>query len=238
MTPPKNVLITGGNRGLGRGIARALAAAGWRVFITARNPADLATALADLNADRPFIPVDGLRLDVADEASVADFEEEIASRLDCLHVLYNNAGVHHQEGDRSILQEPAWHFTSTFATNAVGPILVTRAVLPLLRAARGARIINVSSTLGQLSRDVRDLAAAYSVSKSALNAAGLLLAAALAHESITVVSTCPGHTRTDMGGEQAPRSLAEGIDTPVWLATTAPADLTGVFVKDRQIQPW
>jgi NAD(P)-dependent dehydrogenase (short-subunit alcohol dehydrogenase family) len=97
-------------------------------------------------------------------------------------------------------------------------------------------VINVSSGSGQLTDGADGWAPAYSISKTALNGVTLQLAAAL--PKFAVNSVCPGWVRTDMGGDNANRSLEEGADTIVWLATEAPHDLTGKFLRDRKEIRW
>jgi NAD(P)-dependent dehydrogenase (short-subunit alcohol dehydrogenase family) len=105
----------------------------------------------------------------------------------------------------------------------------------LLAKSAAPRIINVSSGAGQLS-DAESWAPAYSISKTALNGVTTQLAAALS--GFAVNSVCPGWVRTEMGGPNAPRSVAQGADTIVWLATDAPQNVTGKFFRDRQEIPW
>ena len=106
----------------------------------------------------------------------------------------------------------------------------------MLKNSDAPRIVNVSSGGGQLEDGADGWAPAYCVSKTALNGVTVQLAAAL--PKCAVNSVCPGWVRTDMGGENATRSVAEGAATIVWLATDAPHDLTGKFVKDRKVIPW
>jgi NAD(P)-dependent dehydrogenase (short-subunit alcohol dehydrogenase family) len=113
---------------------------------------------------------------------------------------------------------------------------VARAFRPFLDQAPNPRIINVSSGGGQLTDGADGWAPAYCISKTALNGVTSQLAAALPKYAIN--SVCPGWVRTDMGGSNAPRSLAQGAETIVWLATEAPQTLTGQFVKDKQVIPW
>jgi NAD(P)-dependent dehydrogenase (short-subunit alcohol dehydrogenase family) len=122
-------------------------------------------------------------------------------------------------------------------TNTFGPLEVTQAFLPYLRQAADARVINVSSGYGQLEGLSPDVPS-YCLSKLALNGLTIMLAEALQAGHIAVNSMCPGWVRTDMGGPNATRSVAEGADTAVWLADEAPRDLTGKFFRDRREIPW
>jgi NAD(P)-dependent dehydrogenase (short-subunit alcohol dehydrogenase family) len=106
----------------------------------------------------------------------------------------------------------------------------------LLRKSKAPRVINVSSGGGQLTGGADGWAPAYCISKTALNGVTVQLAAAL--PTFAVNSVCPGWVRTEMGGENASRSVEEGADTIVWLASETPQDLTGRFVRDRKEIPW
>jgi NAD(P)-dependent dehydrogenase (short-subunit alcohol dehydrogenase family) len=110
-----------------------------------------------------------------------------------------------------------------------------QALLPLLRQSPGARIVNVSSGAGQLS-DMNGGYPGYRVSKAALNALTRILSNE--ERGILVNSMCPGWVRTDMGGAGAPRSVAEGADTAVWLATLPDDGPTGGFFRNREPIPW
>jgi NAD(P)-dependent dehydrogenase (short-subunit alcohol dehydrogenase family) len=125
----------------------------------------------------------------------------------------------------------------TLVTNTIGPLLVAQAFHPLLAKNGGGRIINVSSGAGSLSEG-GGYAPAYSISKTALNAVTMQLAATLKSAGIAVNSVCPGWVRTDMGGRGAPRSVQQGADTIAWLAAEAPKNLTGKFLRDRKIIQW
>jgi NAD(P)-dependent dehydrogenase (short-subunit alcohol dehydrogenase family) len=122
-------------------------------------------------------------------------------------------------------------------TNTFGPLEMTQAFLPYLRKSSGARVVNMSSSYGQLD-GLSANAPSYCLSKFALNGVTIMLAEALKGEGIAVNSMCPGWVRTDMGGSTAPRSVAEGADTAVWLATEADQKLTGKFFRDRKEIPW
>ena len=159
----------------------------------------------------------------------------MASRTARLDVLVNNAGIL-GPGDDSVLALGSELLERTLRTNTVGPLVVTQAFLPLLRKSDSPRVVNVSSSGGSLT-DMGHWAPAYSISKAALNAVTRQFAAALSGKS-AVNSVCPGWVRTDMGGEGATRSVGEGADTIVWLATDAPWTLTGKFLRDRQEITW
>src|SRR5205085_9407590 len=125
----------------------------------------------------------------------------------------------------------------TFQTNTWGPVGVTQEFLPLLRKSKSARVINMSSGYGQLD-GLSPNVPAYCLSKLTLNGVTIMLAEALKADGIAVNSMCPGWVKTDMGGSAAPRSVAEGADTAVWLAAEADQNLTGKFFRDRQEVPW
>jgi NAD(P)-dependent dehydrogenase (short-subunit alcohol dehydrogenase family) len=153
-----------------------------------------------------------------------------------LNVLINNAGIYPDQG-QSILTIPRDLMDRTFQTNTLGALEVTQAFLPYLRKALAARVINVSSGLGQLDGLSPDMPS-YCLSKLALNGLTIMLAEALKPDRIAVNSMCPGWVRTEMGGPNADGSVEEGADTAVWLAADAPHELTGKFFRDRWEIPW
>ena len=150
-------------------------------------------------------------------------------------MLVNNAGII-VDGDSAILEISDDLFRNTLETNTLGVLRVTRAFAPLLRKSKGPRVINVSSGGGQLTGGADGWAPAYCISKTALNGVTSQLATALPKFAVNAV--CPGWVRTDMGGQGATRSVEEGADTIVWLASDAPQDLTGRFLRDRKEIPW
>ena len=176
-----------------------------------------------------------LEIDVADNDSVTTAAREFSNIEDHLDVLVNNAGII-VDGDDAILEISDDLFRNTLETNTLGALRVTRAFAPLLRKSRSPRVINVSSGGGQLTGGADGWAPAYCISKTALNGVTVQLAAALPKFALN--SVCPGWVRTEMGGENASRSVEEGAETIVWLASEAPQDLTGKFLRDRKEIPW
>jgi NAD(P)-dependent dehydrogenase (short-subunit alcohol dehydrogenase family) len=226
-------VVTGGNRGIGFEICRQLAARGAGVVLTARERAAgeaAANKLAGGTHAVTFHP-----LDVTDGASIEtlrDFLKDTYGRLD---VLINNAGII-AKGEAPALKVDLATVRQTLETNALGPLHLTQALVPLLKRGTSPRIVNMSSGMGALT-DNDGGYAAYRMSKTLLNAVTAILAAELAG-AVAVNSVCPGWVKTDMGGRNATRDVAEGADTAVWLALDAPATLTGKFVRDRKVIPW
>jgi NAD(P)-dependent dehydrogenase (short-subunit alcohol dehydrogenase family) len=232
MKNKKTALVTGANRGIGFEVVRELARLGLRVFLGARNAKAGRAAAEKLKGEGDVI---FLEIDVSDQKSIRTASEELSRQSDRLDVLVNNAGVLLDDG-KDALAITRDVFENTLRTNTLGPWLVAQAFTPLLKKSREPRIVNVSSSSGQLEGGADGWAPCYSVSKTALNGVTVQLAAAL--PEFAVNSVCPGWVRTEMGGKNATRSVAEGAATIVWLATEAPHDLTAKFVKDRKVIPW
>jgi NAD(P)-dependent dehydrogenase (short-subunit alcohol dehydrogenase family) len=237
MSQPANrkiVLVTGGNRGIGREVVRQLARRGFRVIIGGRDEASGRKAAQEVQAEgheAAYLP-----LDVSDSASIHAAARTFAEHADRLDVLINNAGVYPDQGT-DILQISRERLTQTFQTNTFGPVEVAQAFLPYLRKSSAARVINVSSGYGQLDGLSPDVPS-YCLSKLTLNGVTIMLAQALQGDRIAVNSICPGWVRTDMGGPNATRSVEQGADTAVWLAAEARQELTGRFFRDRKEIPW
>ncbi len=231
-------LVTGANRGLGFEISRQLAAAGMCVVMAAREQARAEAAAGQVPDARP------LRLDVRDTSRIPVAVSEVVEALGRIDVLVNNAGVM-LDGPEGIDTVPAEIVSGTLATNVMGPLLLTQAVLPTMRRREYGRIVNMSSTLGAFS-DINnpdsDYAVvdspAYRLSKGALNLLTVLFARQLADTNVLVNSACPGWVRTDMGSDRAPLSVEEGADTPVWLATLPDGGPSGGFFRQRQRIDW
>jgi len=223
-------LVTGGNRGIGFEVARQLGRDGLRVLLGSRDRARGEAAAAALGEEG--LDITPLELDVADPGAVAVVGPAIEAAGGRLDVLVNNAGVYPggraSRIDSDVVEE-------TWQANAAGAWRVAVAAIPYMGA--GARIVNVSSGAGSLTTMDASMPA-YNVSKAALNAITRVLAADLRGAGILVNSVCPGWVRTDMGGAGAPRSVEEGADTAVWLATLPDDGPSGGFFRDRAPIPW
>jgi len=222
----KIALVTGANKGIGFEVARQLAAKGFRVFVGARNEKAGRAAAQKVEPATTF-----LKIDVSDPASIREAAAELAKMVDHLDVLVNNAGVI-VDGDDTILKATP----DEFETTTLGPLMVAQAFQPMLAKSSAPRIVNVSSSGGQLHDGADGWSPVYCISKTALNGVTSQLAAAL--PKFAVNSVCPGWVRTDMGGANATRSVEQGADGIVWLAAAAPQNLTGKFLQDRKVIPW
>lgn len=235
-------LITGANRGLGREIAGRLAAAGLRIIAAARDDEAAASAAAEITAEGGT--ASGLTLDVRDALGVAAAVADLVVQDVEVDVLVNNAGIL-IDGEHDILSLPPDLLQTTLETNLVGPLLLTQALLPGMIERGHGRVVNMSSTLGTL-HDIGDPdspyavvdSPAYRLSKGALNLLTALFARRTRGSDVLVNAACPGWVRTAMGSERAPLSVAEGADTPVWLATLPAGGPNGGLFRERQPIPW
>jgi NAD(P)-dependent dehydrogenase (short-subunit alcohol dehydrogenase family) len=221
-------LVSGASRGIGREIARQLAADhGFAVLAGARDPE---------GAGEPdHEAITWVQLDVADQASVDRLAERIEAEPGRLDALVNNAGIYGSPDGAADYDLDAAH--QVLETNLFGAWRLTKATLPLLRRGQRGRIANVSSGAGQLS-DMGGGRAAYRISKAGLNALTRIVAADEGGGGLLVNTMCPGWVRTDMGTSAATRSVEQGADTAVWLATLPGDGPNGGFFRDREPIPW
>jgi NAD(P)-dependent dehydrogenase (short-subunit alcohol dehydrogenase family) len=221
-------LVSGASRGIGREVARQLAADhGFLVLAGARDPEGAGPP------DHQGITI--VQLDVADQQSVDKLAERVGSGPGRLDALVNNAGVYGSPTGAADYDLDEAH--EVLEVNLFGAWRLSKAMLPLLRQSAHGRIVNVSSGAGQLS-DMGGGRAAYRISKAGLNALTRILAADEAGSGILVNTMCPGWVRTDMGTSAASRSVEEGADTAVWLATLPDDGPSGGFFRDRKPIPW
>ena len=233
---PRNVLVTGANRGIGLEFCRQLLAAGDHVIATCRQPGK-ATALNTLAGEYPG-RLHVLPLDVAQPKSHAELVRELPlvlgddARID---LLVNNAGVLHSGErfghlDQAVLED-------SLRINAIGPFLLSEAVAPLL--ADGARIANLSSVMGSIGTRREFRSPSYGASKAAQNLLNAQLAHALAARDIRVLSLHPGWVQTDMGGTGAEVTPAESVAGLLQAIDAATPVQSGSFLDWRgQTVPW
>jgi NAD(P)-dependent dehydrogenase (short-subunit alcohol dehydrogenase family) len=234
-------LVTGANKGIGYEIAAGLGALGWRVGVGARDRERRESAVAKLRA--AGADAFGVPLDVTDDASVAGaaaLVEESAGRLD---VLVNNAGVTGSVPQLPTQVDPATVRT-VVETNVIGVIRVTNAMLPLLRRSPSPRIVNMSSGVGSLTRqttpgsDPGPIAAAYTPSKTFLNAVTVQYAKELRDTGILINAACPGYCATDLNGFRGVRTPEQGAAVAIRLATLPDGGPSGGFFDDEGEVPW
>ena len=236
MPARKIAIVTGGNRGIGREIARQLMKADVFAVVGCRTEPKCALAVDDLRAAAGN-NVAAYPLDVNDTKSVREFVENVVRRHGAPGILVNNAGVYPEPREAKVVDTSTSLWRETFETNLFGAVRMCREVVPLMKKPRYGRVVNVSSGLGQL-HQMGEGSPAYRVSKAALNALTRTLAAEVAGSGILVNSMSPGWVRTDMGGANAPRSVEEGAETAVWLCLLPSNGPTGQFFRDRQPIPW
>jgi len=223
-------LVTGAGRGIGREVARQLAAQGYEVLLGVRDEGRARAAAAELSQQTSGT-VSPLTLDVADPASVAAAREQVAARPGRLDVLVNNAGIGLDFGVSGL--EPDFEVIErTLQTNFYGAYRTTLAMLDLLRASAHPRIVNVSSGMGGVA-EMGGWSPGYRVSKASMNAMTRILASELAGEGFLVNSACPGFVASDMGAPMgATKSLEDGASGIVWLATLPDEGPSGGFFRD------
>ena len=229
-------LVTGGSRGIGREVARGLALSGATVVVLARDAARVEEAVAQLVAEG--LDVTGRAVDVADVSAVHGLPA-LLGPLSEVDVLVNAAGVMSERTAKTLRTSPG-EWRRVLGTNLDGVFAMTAAFVPGMVERRRGRVVNLSACLGRMSGPgTAGGLAPYRVSKAAVNALTKNLSAELGdgRRGVLVDAVCPGHCRTDMGGDAAPRSAAEGADTVLWLAGREPGD-TGLLWEDRAVVPW
>jgi 3-oxoacyl-[acyl-carrier protein] reductase len=228
----RTALVTGASRGLGRAIAAGLAGAGARVVGVARDADALASAVAAFGGVT-------LAHDLADVDGIAARVEDLE-----VDVLVNAAAAMSARRSKTLdTSLPEWR--DVRAVDLDAPFALISALVPGMARRRWGRVVNLSACLGRMTGPgTAGGLAPYRVAKAGLNALTRNLAheLALGGRGVLVDATCPGHCRTDMGGPDAPRSIAQGADTALWLATRAstPSDPvpTGRLWEDRAEVPW
>ena len=229
-------VVTGGSRGLGFVVAKALKAAGHRVLIISKDPERAAKSAAEINCEFESV-------DFEDLAATQSKFEEIREKYGTPSILVLAHGVMSEKMSKT-LRTSTQEWRRVMAINLDSTFIAINTLAPAMAEARNGRVIIFSACLGRMSGpgNAGGLAP-YRISKAGVNA----LVRNLAHETgqggrgFLVDAICPNHSRTDMGGPEAPRSAEEGAATAIWLATRkfeAGTDQTGLFWEDQVVIPW
>jgi len=242
MTTSKSAVVTGANKGIGREIARRLATMGFKVWLGARDAGRGMAAAQELRAEG--LDVQWLALDVTTDGSVAAAAETVSAESPRLDVLVNNAGIAiNYELPPS--QQRLADIQATYDVNVFGPVRVTQAFLPLLLAAPAARIVMVSSSTGSIGRALDSGTPNQSVnlmgygsSKTALNAITVAFARELAPRGIKVNAAAPGYTATDLNGHRGHRTVQQGAEIVIRLATLDTDGPNAGYFNDDGPLPW
>jgi NAD(P)-dependent dehydrogenase (short-subunit alcohol dehydrogenase family) len=234
MSETKIALVTGANKGIGYEIATGLGTRGYRVGVGARDEVRRESAVEKLRA--AGVDAFGVPLDVTADLSVTEAAELVERRAGRLDVLVNNAGISGPPTGQGWAQDPTALdldvVRTVVETNVIGVIRVTNAMLPLLRRS--------TSLTRQADPDIEigPVMAAYSPSKSFLNAVTVQYARQLADTNILINAACPGLVATDFTGFQGPRTPEQGAATAIRLATLPDGGPTGSFFEDDGVIPW
>lgn len=250
MADNRIALVTGANQGIGFQIAKDLAAKGLTVLVGSRNPANGEKAAREIGAKAHAV-----QLDVTDKDSITAAASRIEKEFGHLDILVNNAGISKIGQPKGTVEEFVKQsrisvvslddLRTIYETNVFGVVAVTQAMLPLLRRSKAARIVNVSSGVGSLTRTLgpggehlRQIYGMYSASKTALNAITVGLALDLLPEGITVHAVCPGYTKTALNNFQGTKTVEEGAQEPVRVALVEPALPPASYTSSEGTFPW
>ena len=235
----RTAIITGANRGVGRGDAKRLALLGYQTILTSRDELKGKQAVHELKKEIGNGLADNLvyhQLDVTNTESIKSLYNYVVEEYEAADVLVNNAAVLLDQYGR-VLRTSLDTCRLTLETNVYGPLLMCQTFLPMMIRRNYGRVVNVSSGAGQIENMVDDMTA-YRLSKIALNGLTLMLADSVKGTNVLINAGCPGWVRTDMGSPDAPRSIEEGAEGIVWLATLPDGGPHGGFFRDGQRLPW
>ena len=235
-------IVTGASRGLGFENAKGLAAQGYDIVMVAKDQSRLSLAQQSLQRDFPDRHFSTYAVDLADLVATRATVTQIATEHPAADVVILAHGVMSEKMSKTLrTTDEEWR--RVMAINLDSVFILVNGLVPSMAEARKGRVIICSACLGRMSGpgNAGGLAP-YRISKAGVNA----MVRNLAHETglgargLLVDAVCPNHSRTDMGGADAPRSAEEGAACALWLATREfnPGDTTGVLWEDNQIVEW
>lgn len=230
----KIALVTGANKGLGKGVVELLAEEGCDVLLTSRNREKGENAAAELNSIFPRVFFCQLNIDSI--GSIKEAVQYCKKKFGRLDILINNAAINYDEWHTAVNADLD-ECRRTLETNLFGQWMMVQEFLPLLKESKSGRIVNVSSGSGSLTENEPG-APAYSISKAGLNMLTIKLAQELKPYGILVNSVCPGWVKTDMGGNRAPRNIRKGAESIIWPAIQDKEAPTGGFFRDGKRISW
>jgi len=242
-------IISGGSRGLGFETARGLAARGYDLALIAKDPARLNSAreqlLTEFSSTQTGLTISTHAVDLESQAITRQVAQEMIASLPTPKVMVLAHGVMSEKMSKTLRTTDA-EWNRVMAINLDSVFTLVNVIAPAMADARDGRLVIYSACLGRMSGpgNAGGLAP-YRISKAGVNA----LVRNLAHETglgargFYVDAICPNHSRTDMGGPDAPRSAEEGAETAIWLATADISErgtdqVTGLLWEDRKIVPF
>ncbi|MFQ5669225.1 MAG: SDR family oxidoreductase [Acidobacteriota bacterium] len=234
--PPRRILLTGASRGLGLAFTRLWLEAGEEVFALSRTAPD-SPALRGLAEAHPGT-LHLAACDVGDDAAVEEAGRMVATAWDRLDIALNVAGIYGQRVRR--LEDLDLEDTRrVFEVNTLGPLRVSRAILPLLRRGAAPRLVHITSLMGSIADNTSGGSHAYRMSKAALNMASRSLAHELEADGVICAVVHPGWVRTDMGGPDAPLAIEESVPAMIRTIENLSLDQSGGFFdRDGRAIPW